>query len=746
MNDSIQRVKEEATVSGRTPHPPSVGAKDLLHVITSLNLIRMNLGMYPPGHTRITESIEHTFDMIQGILREKDELYIGFAGDTLSFGETATGRESKNSAFQDYARCLNHLRIVSFTLHRGLKKEELREFNRILSAKPADIWAMGKIETVFERAGIRGIKATVIDADHFRMGQKKDTHQARVDTNVTDEQFWERFFTRLKAEASIQGQSVGIPADQRKLDPADAIRFINQQRRHWPSAVLSYEKMVHGYFSGIQTGMPVGAEALEALTDVNALVTGLHPDLKKQLIDVAERQLSVLPNASLTEENLTCFSQDIFVEILGQMNESGALISPALVGLLQKMSLLQEAPASNDRAKEKDFSSEVMQTLLRRENHEKYVPEDYDRLLKKAAGTQFTDEKGDESPSPSREDLQTLTHEQVDFRICRLIHSIMDQPIAEEEYASCSRKLSRCIPDLLRGAQFSFLASLIDTLRRHVRDKPTEPIRQKALSLLRSLSDKDAIAKHVTPFILRGTEKPDELKTLLIASGVQHLSWLFDLYLDAKAPVSTTITEILKGFGRNTTEEILKRLPGRDSRTIVRLITLIRAMAERPAAASLKTLMQHKEWTVRREVIKALIEFDDPAVLGLLRKSLNAENPEEVREAVSIACRYRVKGVLADLTSMLKTVFISNEGVLLNEWLVGELANTKNPSVIPHLERIAATWFSFSPKHLTRTKVALYRNIGHFPKKQILKLLQKGYRSRNKEIRMACVKILKNKE
>lgn len=744
MNDFRERTIGEATISGRVgANPSSAGSQHVLPVITALNLIRMNLGMYPPGHTRITESIDYTFDMIQKFLREKNELLIGFAGDTLSFGETATAKERKNSAFQDYARCLNHLRIVAFTLHRGLKKQDLMEFNRILSAKPADIWAMGKIESVFERAGITGIKVTVIDADHFRLEEKREFTRTRVDQNVKDEHFWEGFFAHLKAEALKRRQDGGLPPDKGNMDAAEAIRFLNKQREQWPSAVLSYEKMVHGYFSDIPKGMPVGIEKFQALTNVNSLSADLHPDLRKQMIDVVERQLAVHPNTALVAENLKCFPQEMFREIIRRTSEKGSQISPALVNLLKKMTGIQDAQASTDPGLEKDFSSADMQTLLNREKYEKYVPEDYDRLLKKAAAPPFSGEESGEPSFPVDEYLKTLTHEAVEFRICRLIHSLMDDQITDEEYFACSGKLARSIPELLKGGQFPFLTSLMETLHRHAREKPGEPIRQKALSLLRSLMEKETIARQVAPLILHGAGNLSELKTFLISSGVQNLSWLFDLYLDPKATSPITIIDIMKGFGRNPIEEAVKRFPGRDSRTIVRLLTLIREMADKSAASSLKNLFHHEDWTVRREVIKTLAEFGDPGVIEMLRKSLKAENHEEALEAVSLSCRYRVDDLLEDLTSMIKTVVIRKESVRLNEWIVGELAKTRNPSVIPHLERIAAAWFSLSPKHLSRMKVELYRNLHHFPKNQISKLLQKGYRSRNKEIRMVCAKILK---
>ena len=724
----------------------STGSQQILQVITALNLIRMSLGMYPPGHSRITESIDQALEMIQKIFRRKTELFIGFAGDSFTFGETASDKEKKNAAFRDYARCLNNLHVVNFTMHRSLKKKDLLEFNRILNTKPADIWALGKVEVAIAAAGVTCIKVKAIDTDQFRLGAKKEILQTRADLKGKDANFWQDFITHLTSNSLRQIQNIDIPTDQEKLDPAEAVRFINRQREKWPSAVLSYEKMLHEYLSEVTKGRQIGSEKSDALASVNSLIGDLHPELKKQLIDVVERQFTFHPDTVFSEEDLKCFPRDLFMEIIRRTDESDAQLSPALVNLLKKMTGIHEVFPSSDQAKEKEFSSKEMETLLKREEYEKYVPEDYDRLLKKAAESVSSDEDIAESQFPVQEYLKTFTHEHVEFRICQLVFCLMDEDLSAEDYRACSKRLLQFLPELLKTGQFLFLTEVLESLRRHGREKPIESIRQNALSLLRTLSEKESIAKYVTPFILERTGEPAVIAKFLLAGGIQHLSWLFDLYLDPKAPLSATIARIIKGFGRSATEEAVRRLPDRDSQTIIRLLTLIREMADKSVASSLNALFHHRDWTVRREVIKTLIEFDDPAVIALLRESLKAENHDEVMEAVGLSCRYRVSDLLEDLTSMLKTFAIRDENTILNEWIVGELAKTGHPSVIPHLERIAAAWFSLSPKPLSEMKLALYRQLRHFPKNQILKLLKIGNRSRNKEIRTISAKLLKSKE
>ncbi len=746
MSNVKERTKREDARDGSTgANIPPAEFRQLLHVIIALDRIRMNIQMYPPGHSLIAESSADAFEMIQRILRQKAELFIGFAQDKTTFGETVPDKEKKNAAFREYARSLNNLQIVSFTLHRGLKKEELIDFHRILAAKPADIWAMGKIESVFTRAGISGIKVKVIDADQFSSERKKEGIPPRPDQKAKDINFWQEFFGQTISAAEKQG-SESTPTNQLKTSPADAIRLLNQHRDNWPSAVLSYEKMVRDFFSETTKERQLSGARHEKLALVNSLLADIHPELKEQLISVVERQLTLHPPAAIDNDFMKFFPSDIVLELIRGADQKGSPISPTLVNLLKKITGVREDAPSPDPAREKELSSKHAETLLQREQYEKYVPKDYDRLLQKAAGTSAYDENIERSLFPVQEYLQTISSEYVDFRICNLIILLMDEEMEADDYLACSAKLLRSIPDFLQKGHFAFLTTVLETMRRHAREKNVEAIRQSALVVLQSLSDKEKIARPVSQFILQETFDTNVLRKFLVESGFQNLSWLFDLYLSPNAPWSTILTAIIKGFGQKATEEAVQRLPDQESQNIIRLLTFIREMNDRSFTPALASIFQHADWTVRRELIKTLIQLDDPAVIQLLRKSLQDENHAVVLETVGISCRYRLEDMMTDLTSMIKTRIIPEESAILNEWIVTQLAQTGHPLVIPHLEKIAASWVSLSPKHLARMKLALYRNLHHFPKNSVLQLLKKGNRSRNKEIRAISAKILQGKE
>jgi len=284
----------------------------------------------------------------------------------------------------------------------------------------------------------------------------------------------------------------------------------------------------------------------------------------------------------------------------------------------------------------------------------------------------------------------------------------------------------------------------METLRRHgrEREKPSEKIRQKAMSSLKPFSDQEYMAKYVAPFILRGLTDTHVMTKFLTASGSQNVPWLFDLYLDPLSPASTGLADILKSFGRNAIDEAVKRLTGQSPQKIVQLLTFIRATADESVVTYLKDLFDHEDWSVRREVIETLFYYNDSAAVDILRKSLRSRNREELLNAVSLTCKYRVRDLINDLMSLLKTFVIREEDAILNDWIVKQLGATGDPAFVPCLEKISQIRFSLTPRQLSRMKLILYGSLVNFSRESVQKMLEQGKRSYNRKIKAFCVKIL----
>jgi len=704
------------------------GFRQIPRLVAALNMIRMNLGMYPPGHIKITECFDSALTIIEEALSNRSELTLEVAGNTLRLEGTAL--DNKNTAVRDYVRALKNLRILSVTFYSGPRMEELLEFNRILSSKPADIWAEGKVDGILAKAGIRGIKVKEANADIYSRPRESRVVQDKAVKKTTGKEFWKDFLSRLPESGCLQ--------------PTEALNILNEQRELWQVAAISYEAVIHEHFKAIRERRGESAEQYKILTQVSLFIKDLHPDLKQQFLDVVERQIALQPDKALIMENLTCFPKDIFLDIVNQANERNNQISPALIMILQKLSSAEEKTVAN-RVSGEDISLQDMEKLLKREEHEKYVPEEYDQMLKKAAQTVHTGPDGDER-FPVQEYLKTITEDQLTLRICKFLLALMDQETTDEGYFVYATRLSRAVPELLKSGQFSFLTDVMETLRRHGRERVwrSEQIRQEYSVCLEPFSDQASMEKYVSPFILRGLTDIPVMTNFLTTSGPQNIPWLFDLYLDPSCPVSAELIDILKGFGNDAIDEAVRRLTGQRSQKVVQLLIFLRAAADKSIVASLKVLFDHEDWIVRKEVIETLFYYSDPASVDLLRKGLTSTHHEELFTAVSLTCRYRVKDLINHLMSLLKTFAIREHDALLNNWILKQIGATGDPVFVPFLEKISQIRFSLTPGQLSQMKLIIYGSLVNFPRESVQHMLEQGKRSYHRKIRSLCINILEH--
>jgi hypothetical protein len=414
--------------------------------------------------------------------------------------------------------------------------------------------------------------------------------------------------------------------------------------------------------------------------------------------------------------------------------------------LLQKLSAIEDGGNAHQQVDRQKMTSSEMGKLLQREEHEEYVPEKYDQLLKKLSGASSTADDIAEDAFPLSVYLKTLDDEYIDFRICKLVLALMEEEADEENYLAYSTRLALVIPDLLKKGQISFLISAIETLRRHGQENASEKIRRQALSVLSILTDPDTIARYITPFILGGRDTTVVTK-FLVMSGVQNIPWLFDLYLDSSTTASDTLMDIIKGFGGGkAVDEASKRLENQTPLKALRLLAFFREVGNQSTIPLFKELYEYDDWNVKKEVLEILFLFKDSEAIDLLRKSIHSSNREDVLQVVSLIFLYEVRELMDELMSLLKTFYIREEDAILNEWIVRWLGGTGNPWAVPFMEKIMAVRLTLSPQRLSRMEEILYESLEHFPRQTVQSLLERGSKSWNRRIRASCLKIMGQKE
>jgi hypothetical protein len=161
MSDLQENKDVKAVPAQRAEREVPLDAQLLSEAVIELNISRKNVGIYPPGHIQISKSIERAYLILQKMFEIREEMTLGVAKDTLLVGQDYL--DQKNPVYRDFALSMSQQGIAAVTFLKGLEKEELVRFHRILTTKPEDIRAAGGISQVMADVLIPHITIHAID-------------------------------------------------------------------------------------------------------------------------------------------------------------------------------------------------------------------------------------------------------------------------------------------------------------------------------------------------------------------------------------------------------------------------------------------------------------------------------------------------------------------------------------------------------------------------------------------------------
>ncbi len=711
--------------------------RQIARIISGLNLLKMNIGMYPAGHASIGQSADQAYAILKDYFQGRPDLNIGVTGDTLLINDQFLDKNNKN--FQEYARVLHIFRVIFLKLKSNVTRQELFEFSKILTSKPSDVRQMEKLEGLLTRLSIKGIEVRTIDTEYFQLSEEKKPRQ-----KAGEDDFWREFIVQMSTDQPKC--SFDSPGAAPTVSPAflEIIRKLNENSHLWKNAVTGYEKMVGNYLHEHQADAHVKAEKHEVLGVIANLMDHFHPELKEQLLGAAQKQLSLQLETALGLENLNYLPEEMLSVIIQLANERQRQIPPAFLMLLTRLSTTGNNVSLHSTAPQQNLTTPEMERILKKEKYEEYIPEKYDQMLKKLSDPLSFDDAA-EKVFPLSEYLKSLEDENIDLGICQLVFALLEEEQDEENYLAYSNRLALSIPGLLKKEQFSFLMRMIETLRGHGHKNGSEKIRRQALSLLSVITAPETIAPNITPFLLSGKDTA-EAANFLVLSGSENIPWLFDLFLDPSAATCPTLVAVIKEYGVKAVEEATKRMTQQTPAKALRILSLLREVGNDRSIPLLKELYACDDYTVKKEVLEILFFAHPPDAVHLLQTSLSSPNAQTLQEAVCLTILFEVSELMGQLMALFKTFYIRETDTILNELIVRQLCRSGHSWAVPYLETIAAVRLTLSPRRLSLVKEILFASLENFRRQDVQALLEKGSKSWNGKIRESCLKIMAQKE
>ncbi len=569
MSDQQDNINTSALPAFQTEKEIPLDTRLLSEAVIELNISRKNVGIYPPGHIQITKSIDRAYDILQKLFEIRSEMTLGVAKDTLLVGQDYLDR--KNPVYRDFALSMNQQSIASVTFIRGLAKNELVKFHRVITTKPEDILAAGGINKVMGESGISHIRIQAIDYGSFYVTEEQeifrpqgkgspDTDGEKSAKPKAGHDLWQDFISHL-TEGTLAVSGKGLPlTEMEHIDPAELARLLNERRLDSNSALQSYDQIISEHVRVRAEKKQLSQEQSTTLSNLNMLLKDLHPELRKQFLSVAFRRISTHAKAIGEEDILGGFSDDIVIDMLSQASAEGKEISPTLTGLLGKLTRahaqsvqsFQPGERAMEGADEKDVAFDIlpehMAKLFDREQYEEYVSEDYQATLKRLSET--TGVLAERIPIDEYE--KTLEDDHLDFQIGRALIAFMEENIDEEDYLEFGRKLITLVPEFLKTGNFILLLDILETMRKQAMEKPTEDLCAIAVDCLKIFNEPSFMNQSLQEFDRWAGTKGREAANFFYVLGPAMVPGLMDLYaIDTTPGGRRVLFDLLCRFGQD---------------------------------------------------------------------------------------------------------------------------------------------------------------------------------------------------
>ena len=745
QGDRVQRKQDPLPSSGSQGQTPS-DEKLLARALAELSATRKTILMYPAGHNQIQQSLDRARTTWDEILSSRPEMTIGSDKDGLIVGRDST--KLKDAICKEFSSILRDHDIAVAHFRQGLSSEELAAFLRVIAGDPKRIREEGGIEKALANEAVRHIRVQCIDYSKFLHTEEEEI-QRRPRGKASDENdsLWGGFVTHLIL-GTLTDTEKGIPL--RSADdyaPRVIAAYLNENRLDHQMALDSYEQTVEEHLSQDTASGDDQTYRVANLRNLSALLEELQPTIRHQFLDATYQQCAVQGDSPMVENLLSGMSHGLILEMLRHANKQGSEISPTLLNLVQKIAQVKESSALDGAADPRPIrieSSDARQRkeildLFDREAYETYVTSDYGETLKDLSLDGTRPPEGMPLPEELRDEVASLESPHLDAQIARALLAFMEGDPSEDEYKDYANKTFRIANDLIGEGEFTVPLEILNTLQRHVRDKPDPAIRSIAEGSLQRFRYPTFLSKALAAFDKWRNGQDGKALAFLTAIGPDIVPQALNLYLNRdQSEGDQHLLNLLAIFTGRVAEIAKQEISTRGGPPLVRLIRLVRRLGTHDLIPELKPLLHRDDRQIQMEILETLVRFRDPETVDLLRKFLKLKKAEDQLRVIEIAGMYRVAGLAEDLASMVRTFSLFRVDYVRNERLIEALGRIGHASAIPVLERLAQTKFSLYPKQLADLKLLLFQSLRLYEAAPLALLLRLGSQSKDTRIRTAC--------
>lgn len=707
--------------------------------ILSFNILRKNVGIYPPGHL----AIDHYADNLSTIIKEMFSYTAKITINALHRSLIVNGEliDSNNTYIQDFASFINRIGVASITLMKGLHRDDLVCFCQLTLRIPQNLHISHSRKILDEINAISNLEVREIDFSSVRFSDEDLTDNIKTRAPLT---IWQKLMLYSLSPNLLHTQDKDLLKTIKIFDKGSFKGFVQTFDIPADRLLQSYNYIMKDHFQSASTQTDGMDSKQTFFRNLHENFADFSPPLREKFLAATFDTLNGITEEKSQKEFLSSIPDDLVAEMLTQAMIDKKEISPLLVKLLIFLYRVGRQSAEKPAGKDLfiDPVWELIEKLFSREGYEKYLSGEYAEQLEK-----LSLKPSGKQPYPiafsSTDYYKTIEEASVNRHLAASLLFLMQSDIEDQLFSGFVEIITKLIPDMVEAGDYRDLCTVYKILSKHLADfkRPTASFALEAA--LNSFTGERTMTYLAEIYDSReGRQQPD-LEELIMLTGANNLPKLVDIYLkkNGSALIRQTLNIISK-FGGQASRIALRKLPGSDNRQIIKLLQLVQhCQGEVPTIEIIK-LQQSRNLEVRSEAIKTLLILNDETAEPALLKMISSKDDNLFYPALKIIYDCKLHELAARLPQMIKTFYITKTALERNMAILGLLGKFGITEVVPHLKKKAAAKVSATPVNMLQTQEYLFRTLAGYPEDSVKELILGGLRSRNKKISTICRELL----
>ena len=711
--------------------PSDVDTRLLSDFIYDLNIARRKLALYPDDHPQITNSSTIVLNILKKLCQFREEITLAIAPDALIYDENWL--DETNPVYRDFARFFSARNVASVSFHRALEVEELLHFNQILSRDIQTLEENGGLAVLIAQSQIKHIVIVPVDFSHFQPEKTTLNQPALPSGNL-----WETFLRGLLKEKLGQCGKAADTSDT--LNAQRVAQALNQNSLQNPEQRNDYSQIISSLIDRLNENSPqTNSEMGEQL---HLLINNLTPDLKRDFLNSTFNAIGEAPEQS--GKLLAALPQELITESLSLHNCEQLNISTRLLDLLGQFStapsqhgsrnvIASAAPLPDDIFKAR------VEILLLEDNHDEYIPSNYQKTLSKILTGHI---EGNIEQEVAQRLKNSLKKQSVERQCCAILFNMLNSRVSLETELQIQDNLSELARFFLETGDFVSLREIFNCWSNYLYSGNAYArfLDEKVLADQTRENFMDEVLESIE---LWGHEKYDDICHYICEIGEPYAELLIErLGREEEMSRRKTWMKILVELGNKGHQIILQMLNDKRWFLVRNLLIVLGQQRDSIPMKAVHQLTNHTHPKVRQEALRIIFRHNPATANRMLLKELSSGNKEALFSAIQLAEYSQDTKVLRQLHHLVQAEIHSEEDLHLKQQILDTLAYLRNPESIPILAKLLKRKGFIRTRRQKEFQLEIIKRLGTYPKQATEPLLNSIINGRDRtQIKLAKIQL-----